>query len=138
VLTVRASSSSSSTQQHHIPKFSLNVESLGVKSTSYSNHTFSHYDYTISNGSIEYPEQTDTDLSPKYRPNEIVTFTVNTLPVIGKPLRVNITWMDIEKSMNCSYDSLLFLRPITTTAQKHLLGIFGLAFSGHRYNIADK
>jgi hypothetical protein len=54
MLTVKKNSSSSSTQ--HIPKFSLNVESLAEKSTSYSDCSFSHYEYTMSNGNVHYPE----------------------------------------------------------------------------------
>jgi hypothetical protein len=135
MLTIKKASSSSSAQ--HIPKFSLNVESSGEKSTSYSNHTFSHYDYTISNGSIQYPEQTGSDLSRKYGPNEIVTFTVNTYPVIEKPLRVSITRLDIESSTNCSYDSLTFVEPYSSS-RTHSLTTRGIPSSDYRWVILSE
>jgi hypothetical protein len=128
MLTINKASSFSSTQ--HIPKFSLNVESLEKKSTSYSDHTFSHYDYKISNGSIQYPEQTGSDLGRKYGPNEIVTFTVNTFPGIEKPLRVNITRFDLESSPNCSYDSFTFVIPYSD--QPPSLTKYGLLSSDNR------
>jgi hypothetical protein len=131
MLTINKANSSSSTQ--HIPKFSLNVESVGEKSTSYSNHIFSHYDYTISNGSIQYPERTGSDLGRKYGPNEIVTFTVNTFPIIEKPLRVNITRLDLESSTKCSYDSVTFVEP--ASSQTPSLQIRGIPSSDYRWVI---
>jgi hypothetical protein len=131
MMTINNANSSSSTQP--IPKFSLIVESLGEKSTSYSNHTFSHYDYTISNGSIQYPEQTGSDLSRKYGSNEIVTFTVNTFPVIEKQLRFNVTRLDLESSTFCSNDSLTFVIP--SSDQTPWLTLYGPLSSDYRWVI---
>jgi hypothetical protein len=121
ILTVNFSNS---TLQQHIPKFRLNFESFAneKKSTSYNNdyYTFSHYNDNMSEGSIQYPEQSNHLSRKDYKPKEIVTFTVNIFPyaVEEKPtttLQVNITQMDIETSSNCSYDSLTFLTPIISS-----------------------
>jgi hypothetical protein len=127
MLTVEKAGSSFSTQR--IQHFSLNVESIGEKSESYSGYNISHNEYKISIGGIQYPERTDSDFNHKYGPNEILTFTVNTFSGIEKPVRVNITRLDIEKSTDCAYDSLTFITPST---EMKMLTISGRASTDYR------
>jgi hypothetical protein len=124
------------TQQ--VPRFSLNFKSLEEKFTRFSDYTISHYDYGMSIGNLHYPEQLDSNsLSRKYKPKELVTFTVNTLPVLDRPLRANISRLDIEYETDCSYDSLMFLKPYDF-AQKPSLANYSQQVSHCRWVIHYK
>jgi hypothetical protein len=120
------------------PRAELGDEVIRRAFFDYTYHyTFSHYDYTISNGSIQYPEQTGSDLSRKYGPNEIVTFMVNRFPVIEKPLRVSITRLDLESSTNCYNDSVTFVEPATYD-QTHWLKNRGIESSDYRWVVLSE
>jgi hypothetical protein len=125
MLTVRRSSSSAS-NKHHIPKFSLNLESIGDKLVAYRDYTFSQYKNSFSPGNVEFPEQINPDsLSRKYKPTEIATFTINTLPIVDNSLTLNITRMDLELKSNCSADSLTFLIPSPYDHHKRSITKYG-------------
>jgi hypothetical protein len=97
----------------HAPLFNLAFESNGGRSESFPNYHFKHYDYKMSQGTIEYPIQAGRDGIRKYRPYEIATFTVNTFSTLNASPKehVNIARLDLEVGDLCEYDSLTILEP---------------------------
>jgi hypothetical protein len=105
---------------------------MGEKSISYSDYSFSHFENSLSHGNVEFSEQIYPEsLSRKYKPTEIATFTVNTLPIPDKSLIISINRIDIERKSDCSADSLTLLIP-STFYQKNYITKFGPQSSDYR------
>jgi hypothetical protein len=134
MLTLKASSSI-----FHLspPFFRLNIESLWwERQPRYSGFAIANHDTKMTAGSIQHPEQLPHyyPYSParKYGPNELVTFTVNTLSIPqNKPLRVAISRMDNEHRPLCAFDSLTFIIPA-----QHAITPYGPEASDYR-NVGD-
>jgi hypothetical protein len=105
------------------PKFNLAFEAHGGRSESFPDYTFKHYDYKISEGTIEYPKQAERDGILKYRSNEIATFTVNTLSTLNASPKehVNIARLDLERDHLCQFDSLTILEPFAENDRNMLV-----------------
>jgi hypothetical protein len=134
-LTVNVSSYSSTTRR--IPKFIFDLQSEGLAdSKAYKGYTFSHYDYNKTAGRIKYPKQTAIhpgSSQKQYKPKEIATFTVNSLPAVGKAQEIKITRMDVEYKSDCSYDSLTFLKPATQNGTYYSRTQRGREYSDYRW-----